>query len=174
MGEILALSTLVDEANTFNVLSATSDSDSMHFYQAMRQKDAEEFLTAARLEFQTLLDRNIVELLPAYKVPRGMRVFSTVWVMRRKRRVKTQEIYKYKARLNLDGSQMKLGQDYDLTYAPVASWESVRILLPLVLSQKWKTKQLDYVLAFPQARWRESVICICLKVSSYMRRENGS
>jgi hypothetical protein len=124
MGEILALSTLVDESNTFSVLSATSDSDSMHFHQAMRQKDAGEFLTAARLEFQTLLDRNIVELLPAYKVPRGMRVFSTVWAMRRKRRVKTQEIYKYKARLNLDGSQMKLGRDYDLTYAPVASWES--------------------------------------------------
>jgi hypothetical protein len=108
-------------------------------------------MNAARLEFQTLLDRNIVEILPAYKVPGGMRVFSTVWAMKRKRRVKTQEVYKYKARLNLDGSQMKLSKDYDLTYAPVASWESVRILLALVLSQKWNTKQLDYVLAFPQA-----------------------
>jgi hypothetical protein len=65
-----------------------------------------------------------------------MRVFSTVWAMKRKRRVMTQEVYKYKARLNLDGSQMKLSKDYDLTYAPVASWESVRILLALVLSQK--------------------------------------
>jgi hypothetical protein len=46
---------------------------------------------------------------------------------------------------------MKLGKDYDLTYAPVASWESAPILLALVLSQNWKTKQLDYVLAFPQA-----------------------
>jgi hypothetical protein len=142
MGEILALPTLVDESNA---LSATSDSDVKHFHQAMRQRDAREFMNAASLEFQTLLDRNIVEILPAYKVPGGMQVFSTVWAMKR-----TQEVYKYKPRLNLDGSQMKLGKDYDLTYAPVASWESVRILLALVLSQKWTIKQLDYVLAFSQ------------------------
>jgi hypothetical protein len=35
------------------------------------------------------------------------------------------EVYKYKARLNVDGSQMQPGRDYDLTYAPVASWESI-------------------------------------------------
>jgi hypothetical protein len=115
MGEILALSTLVDESNAFSVMSATSDSDSMHSHQAMRQKDAKEFMSVARVELQTLLDRNVIEMLPASKVPGGMRVFSTVWAMKRKRRVKTQEVYKYKARLNLDGSQMKLGKDYDLT-----------------------------------------------------------
>jgi hypothetical protein len=71
--------------------------------------------------------------------------------MKRKRRVKSHEVYKYKARLNLDGSQMHPGEDYYMTYAPVASLESVRILLSLVLRHKWKTKQLDYVQAFPQA-----------------------
>jgi hypothetical protein len=43
------------------------------------------------------------------------------------------------------------GIDYDQTYAPVATWESIRLLLGMVLKNKWKTKQLDYVLAFPQA-----------------------
>jgi hypothetical protein len=61
------------------------------------------------------------------------------------------KVYKYKARLNLDGSQMHPGKDYDMTYAPVASWESVRILLSLALRHKWKTKQLDYLQVFPQA-----------------------
>jgi len=70
--------------------------------------------------------------------------------MKRKRKVRTRQIYKRKARLNFDGSKQKKG-DYDQTFAPVASWESVRILLALVLRNGWHTIQLDYVLAFPQA-----------------------
>jgi len=71
--------------------------------------------------------------------------------MRRKRRVMSREVYKWKARLNLDGSKQREGEHYDHTYAPVASWESIRLLLTMVLRNNWKTKQLDFVLAFPQA-----------------------
>jgi hypothetical protein len=108
-------------------------------------------LNAARKEFQSLLDREVIEIIPAYLVPTGMQLFSAMWSIKRKRRVKTREVYKHKARLNLDGSQMQQGKDYDLTYAPVATWEAIRVLLALVLRHDWKTKQLDYVLAFPQA-----------------------
>ena len=71
--------------------------------------------------------------------------------MRRKRDIRTGEVRKYKARLNLDGSRMIKGKDYDLTYAPVATWNAIRLLLTMVLAHKWHTIQLDYVLAFPQA-----------------------
>jgi hypothetical protein len=77
----------------------------------------------------------------------NQRLFSAVWSMKRKRRVTTREVYKHKARLNLDGSQMQPGKGYDLTYAPVATWESIRVLLAPVLRYDWKTKQLDYILA---------------------------
>jgi hypothetical protein len=43
------------------------------------------------------------------------------------------------------------GEHYNLTYAPVAGWTSVRLLLALVLLNNWYTVQLDYVLAYPQA-----------------------
>jgi hypothetical protein len=43
------------------------------------------------------------------------------------------------------------GEHYNLTYAPVAGWTSVRLLLALVLLNSWYTVQLDYVLAYPQA-----------------------
>ena len=71
--------------------------------------------------------------------------------MCRKRDIKTRLIKKYKARLNIDGSKMKQGLHYDLTYAPVASWNSIRLLLILVAVKGWHTQQIDYVLAFPQA-----------------------
>ena len=46
---------------------------------------------------------------------------------------------------------MKQGLHYDLTYAPVASWSSIRLLLILVAVEGWHTQQIDYVIAFPQA-----------------------
>jgi Reverse transcriptase (RNA-dependent DNA polymerase). len=46
---------------------------------------------------------------------------------------------------------MKKGIHYDQTYAPVASWSSIRTLLALTAIHNWHTVQLDYVLAFPQA-----------------------
>ena len=41
-------------------------------------------------------------------------------------------------------------RDYDQTYAPVASWNIIRLLLILVLVHIWHTIQLDYVLALTQ------------------------
>jgi hypothetical protein len=46
---------------------------------------------------------------------------------------------------------MKKEIHYRKTFAPVASWESIRLLLALTLRNNWHTIQLDYVLAFPQA-----------------------
>ena len=40
---------------------------------------------------------------------------------------------------------------YDQTYAPVASWAIIRLIMTIAAVNKWPTKQLDYVLAFPQA-----------------------
>ena len=85
------------------------------------------------------------------KVPKGKTILPSVWQMKRKRDIMTRAIIKYKARLNVDGSRMKKGLHYEETYAPVAKWNSIRILLTLALLHNWKTTQLDYVLAFPQA-----------------------
>ena len=46
---------------------------------------------------------------------------------------------------------MRQGEHYDLTYAPVVNWTSIRLLLSLVMVHSWHTQQLDYVAAFPQA-----------------------
>jgi Reverse transcriptase (RNA-dependent DNA polymerase) len=53
--------------------------------------------------------------------------------------------------LNVHGSKQQAGIDYDQTYAPVASWVSVRLILILAVLQGWMTKQLDFVQAYPQA-----------------------
>ena len=85
------------------------------------------------------------------KIPGNKTILPSVWQMKRKRDICSREIKKYKACLNIDGSKMKKGVHYDQTYAPVASSNSIRVLLAMVASRGWHTKQIDYVLAFPQA-----------------------
>jgi len=84
--------------------------------------------------------------------------------MKRKRKVLTGEVYKHKARLNLDGSKQLHGVDFDQTYSPTASWPAIRLLLALTMVNDWKTKQIDFVQAFPQAP---------IKVVQYMKLPKG-
>ena len=42
-------------------------------------------------------------------IPEGARVLPAVWGMKRKRKVLTGEVYKHKARMNLDGSKQLEG-----------------------------------------------------------------
>ena len=71
--------------------------------------------------------------------------------MRRKHRIESQEIYKWKARLNVHGGQQVHGINYWDTYTPVVAWPVIRFFFILSIIQGWKTRQLDFIMAFPQA-----------------------
>ena len=74
-----------------------------------------------------------------------------VWSMKRKRQVSTGEVYKWKGQLCINGSSQEQGINYWETFSPVVTWETVRSLLTLAIMNGWETRQIDFVLAFPQA-----------------------
>ena len=53
--------------------------------------------------------------------------------------------------MNLDGSKQIKGVHYDQSYAPVVTRPAIRLMLALVLLNGWHTKQINYVMAYPQA-----------------------
>ena len=130
---------------------ASSDPDTMYMHQAMRQPDKAEFVAAMQKEVEDQMKNKNFTIMHKKDVPKGKVILPAVWQMKRKRDIKSRKVKKYKARLNIDGSKMVKGIHYDQTYAPVASWNSIRILLALVTTFNWYTQQIDYVLAFPQA-----------------------
>ena len=71
--------------------------------------------------------------------------------MKRKRRIISGEIYKWKARLNVHGGKQEHGIHYWETYSPVVKWFSIRLFLTLALINNWHSRQVDFVLAYPQA-----------------------
>jgi hypothetical protein len=71
--------------------------------------------------------------------------------MKRKWEIKTQKVNKYKAHLNVHGGKQEYGINYFETYAPVVTWFSIWLLFVLSILNKWYTRQVDFILAYPQA-----------------------
>eukprot|EP00957_Ditylum_brightwellii_P159364 12130802-Ditylum_brightwellii.AAC.1 len=117
----------------------------------MKEKDAAQFKKAMEKEWEDQLGNGNFTVCKRSEIPEGATVLPAVWQMKRKRDIKTRLIKKYKARLNIDGSRMQHGVHYDQTYAPVANWNSSRTMLIMSALNNWHTRQIDYVLAFPQA-----------------------
>ena len=157
-GELFALSTLVPQDHMDDMgnplmayKAAISDPDTMYHHEAMKEPDRAEFIKGMQKEMERQMEDRNLSIVRRDTVPKGQRIFKAVWQMRRKRDILTRDIKTHKARLNFDGSKMEQGIDYDQTYAPVASWASIRLVLALVSAFNWHTQQIDYVLAYPQA-----------------------
>ena len=157
-GELFSLATMFPVDDTIDqphsafycYKAADSDPDTMYHHQAIQQPDRKLFRKAMHKEMDDQMADGNFELVQRAKIPVGTKIFPAVWLMRRKRDIKTQEVKKWKARLNFDGSRMQRGEHYDQLYAPVASWGSIRLALSIATANDWVSTQLDYVMAFPQ------------------------
>jgi hypothetical protein len=140
-----------EDQHPMMAFAASADPDTMYYHEAMREPDRDEFKTAMEKEVQSHTENGVWEIVPASSVPTGTKVLPAVWAMKRKRRIATREVYKWKARLNIDGSKQEEGVNYWETFSPVASWAAIRMVLIITLIHGWTTKQIDFVLAYTQA-----------------------
>jgi Reverse transcriptase (RNA-dependent DNA polymerase)/GAG-pre-integrase domain len=131
--------------------AASSDPDVMYLHEAMKQPDREEFVRAMSKEIKSHTENENWIIMERAKVPQDQDILPAIWAMRRKRRIDTQEVYKWKARINIHGGKQTKGVNYWDTYAPVATWASIRLVLNMAAINGWETRQLDFVLAYPQA-----------------------
>ena len=131
--------------------AASDNPDILYWDQAMKAPDRAKFLEAVGTELDGHEKMGNYEPVPLSQVPKGTKLIDMVWSMRRKRRIKTQEVYKWKARLNVHGGQQEHGVHYWDTYAPVVTWQTVRFFLILSVLLGWQSRQLDFVMAYPQA-----------------------
>jgi hypothetical protein len=65
------------------------------------------------------------------KVPTGEKILPPIWAMRRKHLINMQEVYKWKARLNIHGGKQVYRVHYWQTYASVATWSSIQMIMNL-------------------------------------------
>jgi hypothetical protein len=137
------------------------DPDSPSFHEAMHGPDSEHYINAMKTEIAQLLKQKTWERIPRASVPNGpdgksRRVLKGTWVFKLKRLPDGSPL-KHKARYCVRGDMQKEGIDYFETYAPVVQWSTIRLVLTMILSNEWSTKQVDYTNAFAQAEIQEEV-----------------
>jgi hypothetical protein len=159
-----------DHDDPLLAFKAVSDPDTLYFHEAMKEKDREKFQEGMSKELQDQFENGNFTVIPKSDVPQGEVVLPAVWQLKRKRDAKTGAVKKYKARLNIDGSRMRHGVHYDETYSPVASWNSVRMLLTLTAVHGWHKQQIDFVQAFAQAPVEKTLY---MKIPSGVELEDG-
>lgn len=133
--------------------ASLADEDTMYLSEAMRQKDKAQFLEAMIKEITDHTSRGHWRITTKDEMrQRGYqhKPIMAIWSFKRKRNP-FGEITKYKARLCCHGGQTIKGVHYEETFSPVVAWSTVRLMLTLSEVYGWHARQIDFVLAFPQA-----------------------
>eukprot|EP00957_Ditylum_brightwellii_P075243 5717824-Ditylum_brightwellii.AAC.1 len=71
----------------------------------MSAHDQLDFVGAIVKEINGHTEKNHWELVPLREVPKGIDILDSVWAFKQKRNIKTREVYKHKAWLNIHGGQ---------------------------------------------------------------------
>jgi Reverse transcriptase (RNA-dependent DNA polymerase) len=116
--------------------------------QAMNGPDQAGYWKAMETELATLEEKkNSWEVVERET---WMNVLPSTWAFRCKR-FPDGTVRKLKARFCVRGDKQKEGVDYFDTFAPVVSWQTVRLMLVLSIILNLSTKQVDYTAAFVHA-----------------------
>ncbi|KAI0993459.1 hypothetical protein K3495_g14725 [Podosphaera aphanis] len=114
------------------------------YQQAIQSNDSELWKFAIEEEMDALKRNKTWKVVP---IPTDQNIVGSRWVFKIKHKADG-SIERYKARLVAKGFSQQPGIDYDDTYAPVARFESLRLLLALATHKGWIPRQLGVKSAF--------------------------
>lgn len=115
---------------------------------ALASEDATEWRAAWDSEVKSLQDNGTWVL---EELPEGRKAIGCRWVF------KIKEDGRYKARLVAKGYAQEAGIDFDETYAPVAKFTTLRMLLALSAENDWEIEGMDVKTAFLHSELVESI-----------------
>ncbi|KAF1318445.1 Integrase catalytic core protein, partial [Globisporangium splendens] len=114
------------------------------FESAMESSDASKWREACESEYQSLKENDTWDVVA---LPPGRKAIGCKWVFKVKEN-QDGEIDRHKARLVAKGFSQKYGIDYEETFAPMAKFTSIRIILSLAAKYNLMLHQMDVKTAF--------------------------
>lgn len=133
-----------------NLLMFTATDDPISFEEAVNNPKWRE---AMDLEINSIEKNGTWELTT---LPAGVKTIGVKWVFKTKLNEKG-EVDKFKARLVAKGFSQEFGVDYTEVFAPVARWDTIRMILALAASKGWNVYQFDVKSAFLHGELNEVV-----------------
>ena len=117
------------------------------YAQAIRSSESDQWRRAIASELESLRLCGTWRTVPRSSMPAGSSPIRTKWVFKIKRD-QHNHVSRFKARLTACGYAQKFGRDYDETFAPVASANSIRLLFALAAVLGLHISQHDVQTAF--------------------------
>jgi len=126
---------------------ATSDPDLPTPKESLTGPCSEEFWAAMDSEINSLENKGAWEVVLRTSIPLGTKAMPGTWVQRIKR-LASGELSKFKSRWCCCGDL----QAYEgVPYSPLVGWPTVRTGLLMTATHGWKSRQVDFTLAFCQS-----------------------
>jgi len=135
-------------------LRATTDGTPINYKTAISGPDKGKWMAAFKAELDSIKKNKTYKLR---QTKDGERAIGCKWVLKIKLKPDG-NIDKYKARLVAQGFKQRKGLDYNETFAPVAKFKSIRIMLALAGSNRWKVFHDDATSAFLNGNLHETIL----------------
>uniref|UniRef100_A0AAV1TYA3 Reverse transcriptase Ty1/copia-type domain-containing protein n=1 Tax=Peronospora matthiolae TaxID=2874970 RepID=A0AAV1TYA3_9STRA len=119
----------------------------------MESSDSGKWKEACDSEFDSLQRNDTWEIVP---LPKGRKAIGCRWVFRVKEN-QDGEVERFKARLVAKGFSQKFGVDYEETFAPVAKFTSIRVVLSMAAKYGLMLHQMDVKTAFLNGSLNEDI-----------------
>ena len=136
-----------------NLVETSDSAEPTTYHEAVTGSNQVYWRKAIQAELDSMQVRQVFKLT---KLPTGQHAIDTKWVFKVKRNADG-SIHKYKARLVVKGFKQKYGIDYEETFSPVVKHVTLRLVIALATTFKWKIDQLDVVAAFLYGEMKEQV-----------------
>ena len=137
-------------AKTSMAFAARSDNEPQSYTEAMA--NSTKWRAAIKSELDSHIENGTWE---AGELPPGRREISSKWVFKTK--VNADGSLRYKARLVVRGFDQREGLDYQETFAPVAKFPTLRVLLALAAHFDWEIHYMDVKTAFLYPELKKTV-----------------
>ena len=121
--------------------------------EAQSLPDAKQWEQAAQTEYDSILQNKTWEIID---LPKGRKAIGSKWVFKLKYDAEG-NIDRYKARIVAKGYSQVQGIDYNETFAPVAKFTSIRILLSIAARHDLDIHQMDVKMAFLNGELEEEI-----------------
>lgn len=131
--------------NSMVPIDDSSATDPRSIKEAQRSIYWAQWLAAIYEELEALKAKGVYEDVDV--LPPGRQAVDCKWVLHIKRD-SSGRIARFKARLVARGFTQIPGQDFTYTFAPVARWDSIRILLTIGASRDMELRHIDIKTAF--------------------------
>ena len=141
----------------FRLLSAVAETttDAPTFEEAITSKDKIKWQEAINKEYNSLKEHNVVS--HPMNLPAGQLAIDTKLVLKLKEPEGPMLPAKFKARLCGKGFKQTHGVNYFNTFAPVATYSSLRLFITVLVTLDYEIHSLDVITAFLLADLKEDV-----------------